>query len=499
MHADADHRPPPGIATPPQRADTGTEFTTGMRLGWTPGVALRAERFVLGGSPWRLGEIPAPHRSFARRVFAAERAGVSVRTATEQRAAVYLLDRGIADPLPEPQPDVSDVEVVVPVYRHVAALERCLTALDLGGLPVTVVDDASPRGDASRIAEIARRHGARLIVRTHNGGPGAARTTGYAAGTQPFVAFVDADVAPSADWVQRLRPFFADPVVAAVGPRVLPEVTGASPIELYEQTRSELDMGSAPSRVVAGVPAGWLPSAAMMVRRSAILGAPFEAGLRIGEDVDLIWRLDEAGWTVRYVPEVVCLHQVRNSLREFSARRAGYGSSAADLERRHPRRLIPAQPTFHGLAVLAALATRRPWLAAGVTALEFARQLRVLGSRVPASVAAEMTGRTILSDWHWTGHVLRRDWWPVGLLVALASTRSKIARGLLGAMAWEPVRDHLLSPTRLGPARSLALRALDDTSYGTGVIRNAFRRRVFNVVAPRVTFASWRPAARRPG
>ena len=58
-------------------------------------------------------------------------------------------------------------------------------------------------------------------------------------------------------------------------------------------------------------------------------------------------------------------------------------------------------------------------------------------------------------------------------------------------MMWEPVRDHLLRPTRLGPVKSLALRLLDDASYGSGVIRNAIRKRVPGVVTPRVRIPVW--------
>jgi hypothetical protein len=102
-----------------------------------------------------------------------------------------------------------------------------------------------------------------------------------------------------------------------------------------------------------------------------------------------------------------------------------------------------------------------------------------------------MTGRIIYSDAFWLGHLLRRDWWPVGALVLALTPKSRLARGVAVAMLMEPVRDHLLSPTRLDPVRSLALRALDDASYGTGVIAGALRWKVLNVIAPRVRMPWW--------
>ncbi len=482
---------PPEYPEPPTRSAETSEFTTRVPFAWTPGVALRSGRVVVGGSPWEVTTLPRSVRPFAQRLFRAGRAGFVAETPGEREAAIFLLDRGIADPLPIAKGPAADVEVVVPVYEHSDSLERCLASLAVEGLPVTVVDDASPRAHAAKIKKVAQKHGARLIVRSTNGGPGAARTDGFRATTAPFVAFIDADVIAGPDWVSRLRPLFEDPRIGAVGPRVVPDLRGASTIELYEETRSELDMGTEPSRVVYGVPVGWLPSASVIVRRSAVTDPPFEPGLRVGEDVDLFWRMEEAGWTVRYAPDVLNRHEVRDNLKDFALRRAGYGGSAADLERRHPRRLIPAQPSLSGLVVLGALALRKPWIAAAVAGYELARQRRILEAEVPNTVVVEMTFRSLWSDAFWLGHLLRRDWWPVGALVLAATPKSRLARGIAAAMLWEPVRDHLLRPTRLGPVQSLALRAVDDASYGTGVIRNAIRRRVANVVLPRVRIPTW--------
>src|SRR5699024_1328472 len=146
---------------------------------------------------------------------------------------------------------------------------------------------------------------------------GGARTTGLARTSAPFVAFLDADALADPGWIGRLRPVLDDERIGAVGPRVRPDVRGASAVELYEETRSELDMGAVPSKVVHGVPVGWLPSAAVLVRRSACSSPAFEPGLRVGEDVDLFWRMDETGWTVRYAPHVLAYHEVRLSWKDF--------------------------------------------------------------------------------------------------------------------------------------------------------------------------------------
>lgn len=477
------------IPAPPER--TGEDILANRSVVWTPEVMLRADRVVLGGSPWTVTVLPGNTRDFAQRAHAAGQDGATAKTSDDQVAARFLLDRGIVHPKPIAWHTVEDVEVVVPVYGDPGPLQRCLASLSTDGLSVTVVDDASPEPHASRIGEIVAAHGARLVRHKANTGPGGARNTGLEETTAPFVAFVDADALGSRGWVAQLRSVLDDERVGAVGPRVRPDVHGTSAVELYEETRSELDMGAVPSKVVHGVPVGWLPSAAVLVRRSALSQPAFEPGLRVGEDVDLVWRMDEAGWTVLYVPDVLAHHEVRRSWLGFVGRRAMYGRSAAHLEMRHPKRLTPASPSVSGLGVLAAISTRHPLVAAGITAYEIARQRAVLGREVPFRVTVEVMARSMWSDAYWMGHLLRRDWWPIGWTVLALTPRSRLACGVAAAMMWEPVRDHVLRPTRLDPVRSLAMRLIDDASYGTGVIHNAIRERVPNVVTPRPRLPKW--------
>ena len=460
-------------------------------IAWTPGVAFRAGKVAIGGSPSKLRLLPANVRGFARRAHEADKNGVVAETKNQQEAARYLLDRGLANPVPQGKGPVDDVEVVVPVYGDPTLLAHGLTALKAEGLNVTVVDDASPEPYAEQIAEIVEEHGFTLIRQETNTGPGGARNTGLEATSAPFVAFIDADAVASADWVAKLRPLFDDERVAAVGPRVRPLSAEKTAIERYEDTRSELDMGAIPSRVVHGVAVGWLPSAAVLVRRSATSTPAFDPALRVGEDVDLFWRMDEAGWTVLYAPDVIVHHHVRSSWQDFIGRRAQYGTSAALLEKRHPRRLTPASPSLSGIAALAATSTGHRKTAALIGLYEFARQKRILGPEVPWSVAAEMTGRSLWSDVFWVGHLLRRDWWPVGWATLLLSSRSKLARGVAVAMMAEPVNDHVLQRAKLDPIRSVGLRLLDDASYGSGVIYGAIKNRVKNVVTPRPQLPKW--------
>jgi cellulose synthase/poly-beta-1,6-N-acetylglucosamine synthase-like glycosyltransferase len=180
-----------------------------------------------------------------------------------------------------------------------------------------------------------------------------------------LVAFLDSDTVPPAGWIERLAGHFDDPAVAAVAPRV----------RALNRKRSPLDMGPHPAEVGPGKHVSYVPGAAVLMRRAALPDDPFDPDLRYGEDVDLIWRLVEAGWRVRYDPSVVVAHQERDTLR----RRFKYGTSAAPLQQRHPGKLKHVIVRPWPAATLALLAARKPRFAAlayAAQTVQLARTLR---------------------------------------------------------------------------------------------------------------------------
>ncbi len=221
-----------------------------------------------------------------------------------------------------------DVTVVVPVRNRPSQLGRLLDAL--AGLSCVVVDDAS--ADAGASEEIAERHGARFVALRTNSGPSAARNVGLSLVDSALVAFVDSDCVPPDGWLQSLLGHFDDPMVAAVAPRIVSPSSRTSVLARYERVRPLLDQGTTPAPVRPGGRVSYVPSAAIVVRADIAEGPDlFDPSLRGGEDVDLVWRLHEAGWDVRYVPGSVVTHDGPADTLSFLERRSFYGSTAAPL------------------------------------------------------------------------------------------------------------------------------------------------------------------------
>ncbi len=101
--------------------------------------------------------------------------------------------------------------VIVPVLDGGAAFGRCLAAIQASSFvdrELIVVDDGSRDGSA----ELARRHGAKVLTTTGRAGPAAARNLGARAARGTHLFFLDADceVAPTA-FERAARLLGADP------------------------------------------------------------------------------------------------------------------------------------------------------------------------------------------------------------------------------------------------------------------------------------------------
>lgn len=423
-------------------------------------------RVVLAGSPLRMFRLSAGGAEVIDRAAKGEHPD----TAVVARMLDRFVEAGALHPQPSSTPfTADDVTVVMPVLGSMPALPA--------GLRTIVVDDGSS-------PPLRASSGCTLIRLDHNRGPAAARNAGLSVVDTPLVAFVDADVDLGEGWLDPLLVHFSDPRVALVAPRV---AAAAAPglVGEYEQRHSPLDLGDQPARIAAGTRVSYVPAATLVCRTDVLRAAGgFDEAMRVGEDVDLVWRLVDAGHRARYEPASVVHHRPRRDIAAMLRQRMGYGRSAAPLAARHAGAVAPTRTSGWSAAVWTLAAWRRPWWASAVavgTAFALVRKLR----DVPPAESIRLTMLGHLAAGRQLVKALTRVWWPVAaVLCALPRPLRPDMRVVVAGWIASS-----LTGTGAAGVRDLPLLLADEVAYGAGVWLGVLEQRNPGPLLP--AFTTW--------
>lgn len=457
----------------------------GVPVELAPRVRTFAEGHTLiGGSPTTVLRLSRPF------------AGSHSTTHLGRRMLATGIGRPRLDSIPRCA--ATSVTVVIPVHERPIMLDTCLASL--APLRVIVVDDGSRQADA--VAAVTRRHGAGLIRLPVNVGPAGARNAGLAAVRTPLVAFVDSDVIVHADTILDLARHLADRAVSVAAPRVRAVSRRAGHwFERYESALGSLDLGAESAEVRPGTNVAYVPSACWVARVADLgpdLSTAFDAALRVGEDVDLCWRLVAAGRRIRYDADAVAHHQARTSISDWLGRKVAYGSSAAGLAQRHGDQVAPATLTpLSTLAAVLLLARSRWALPTTLVNLVYSgrRAGRATGLGVESGMAVpKLAAANLYTAARQVSALLVRHWWPVAAAALVCGRRSNAVRNLVGdALLVDGVATclaHRRNANRHDPPLStsglLLGRALDNLAYGTGLWRGVVAARSARALLPRV-------------
>jgi len=195
-----------------------------------------------------------------------------------------------------------------------------VAALTGGRQSCVVVDGCSTDGSADYLR--SNFDWVEVIEKTADDGPGASRNIGAARGSAPYVLFLDSDVTLPADWAAvqiaflEQRPecvMLAGKLVYADDPACLNAAWGA--MNRYGVAWGVGDGESSAARSEARR-CLWNPTAALMVRRSAIeeIGGFDEPMFAFHEDSDFGWRANLFGFEVGYNPGAVAYHRAHSTM-----------------------------------------------------------------------------------------------------------------------------------------------------------------------------------------
>jgi O-antigen biosynthesis protein len=225
------------------------------------------------------------------------------------------------------------VSVVVCSYNGGRTLDQCirsLLALNYANYEVIVVDD----GSTDDTQPILSGFSTIQAIRQENQGLSVARNVGMEAATGEIVAYTDADCFADPDWLTHLVFQFQRSTAAAVGgPNLAPDdgwlaaCVAAAP-------------GQPMHVLVSDQEAEHIPGCNMAFLKDALLAIKgFDPLFRkAGDDVDVCWRLQQAGYWITFAPGAFVWHHRRPNIRAFFRQQAGYGEAEALLRFKHPDR-----------------------------------------------------------------------------------------------------------------------------------------------------------------
>lgn len=232
--------------------------------------------------------------------------------------------------------EIPFVSVIIPVKNRPDDIKDCLNSIfsvnwKKENLEVIVVDD----GSDDETPEIAEKLGAKVVRREKSGGPSAARNAGAEIAQGDILAFIDSDCTVDDTWLLDLIPYIMTPGIGALGGFVA-SYYNTTALDKYEEAMSSLSMGRRLLYEANTEGNFYVPTCNMLVKKEIYKSVGcLNPEMHLGEDVDLCWRIRNAGFGLLYVTTGRAWHKHRNVLFKMLKRRLQYGTSEADLYKRH--------------------------------------------------------------------------------------------------------------------------------------------------------------------
>ncbi|MFH1397304.1 MAG: glycosyltransferase [Candidatus Omnitrophota bacterium] len=227
--------------------------------------------------------------------------------------------------------DAPFVSVVVPTFNREKLLKKLLDSLYNQSYPddnleIIVVDDGSKDGTremVERYQKLANRNFKYFYQQ--NKGTAAARNTGIANSSGSLIVFIDDDCVACRNWLQEMVKGYDNFNVAGVG-GLIKAIASKSIISEYCSY-----IGVMEKPIIQAGTVKYLVGANSSFRKEHlnVVGWFNEAIPLGGEDLDMSFRLEQAGYALKFNPAAIVYHLHKQTLKELLTTFFKYGRGSA--------------------------------------------------------------------------------------------------------------------------------------------------------------------------
>lgn len=252
----------------------------------------------------------------------------------QKKPSFAAVQQSFQGQLPPPLPEYPRVSVVVCAYNAERTMAACLASLEKLNYPnyeVVVIND----GSNDRTRAISEQFDYVRLINQENKGLSAARNVGIEAADGEIVAFTDSDCVADPDWLTYLVGTFLRSGKSAVGGPNFPP-----PEDTLVPSAVAVSPGGPTHVLLNDEVAEHIPGCNMAFKKKVLQEINgFDPVFRAaGDDVDLCWRLQNAGYPIGFSPAAIVWHFRRNTVNAYLSQQRGYGKAEAQLYFKHPYR-----------------------------------------------------------------------------------------------------------------------------------------------------------------